>query len=437
MFLLESSLILTIKTLDVRKFLGGVMRALDGSQRRAAVVDCFTKDCAVLTCVLLYCLSKTAKVFYPAVPGWLSSLFFGLAVLLSCVAILEALSSSQAKGAVRIGVALIGVLAATLFAPLILQSVFLEDAIDRLGRSALGTATSLSLFAVAWMIVGATLEKAWAPSSNVLAIAIVGTVALLIFPNIGDDFVVNYRRLNTGRGDGIEFDHLTLGETVPVLILFAFAISQGVFKFIIVAVGVLILFVLGGRTALFALVPAIIGFFAFKRELARYVPLLLLVLFLPLLLAILNYGVLILDSAALSRMFIMNGLESESSYLARSDLFAVGVRALPDQILFGDPTFLVMRFGSVGAYIHGVLSAWQFWGFFAFATIVGCCATVMFVFWRRPALINDVIGSFVLVVFLFGVVCVLGGKHIGFDVFWLGLGMALSRLSFATQHEVC
>lgn len=134
-------------------------------------------------------------------------------------------------------------------------------------------------------------------------------------------------------------------------------------------------------------------------------------------------------------MLILGGLGDENSFLLRSEFIWVGLSALPDQILFGDPTFLVSRLGSVGAYMHNILSAWQFWGGFSFIYTLVCCLIVLIGLWRRPFLVSDAVGDFVLIAFLYGFVCVLTGKHVGFDLFWLGLGMGLARISSSSQCQ--
>lgn len=390
---------------------------------------------AVLFLTVFYVFVKAGKVFLPSVPGFLSSALFLLLLVVSFFPILQSLVKVGRVGQVQRIVVFIGVLAAALILPLVMHRFFLVDRLDHLGRSPLDTAASLSVFSLCWVIIGAVLQRAMLPYSNSIGFVALVVPLILVLPSIGSDFVIDYRLLNAGRSDGLEFNHLVLGETVGVLVLFAIAISQGYLRVVAIGLAVFVLFALGGRTALFSIVPTLLVFFAVKRQLTRYLPVLFFLVFVPLVFFLIVYADFILESTALSRMLIIGGLGDENSFVLRSEFIKIGLHALPDQILFGDPTFLVDRLGTVGAYMHNILSAWQFWGFFTFFYILVCCLIVLIGFWRYPFLANDAVGDFALITFLYGFVCVLSGKHVGFDLFWLGLGMGLARVASSSQRE--
>lgn len=407
-----------------------------GASRLGERISFVNSGFFVLVFVILYSIAKAGKVFFPGIPGFSSTIFFVLAFFSGCMPAIAAIFSKKSDESVRKGTVWIIFLIAALITPLIFHRIFLVDQQDFLGRSPLNTAMSLSLFAVAWLIIGASLQIAELQRSNLLAIAVFAILLALVLPSLGEELVIDYRRLNAGRADGLEFDHLVLGETVPLLIFFAFAVAGKGLKFVAIGLGVFVLFALGGRTALFAIVPTLVAFYAIRRQLSSYLPVLAVLLGVPLFAAFIVFADVIFQSSALSRMLIVGGLEEENSFVLRADFFAIGLQGLSGQVLFGDPTFLVERLGSVGTYMHNILSAWQFWGAFTFFYIVSCSIFVLICMWRKPDLTSDPIGEFVLVTFLYGVVCVLSGKHVGFDLFWLGLGMGLARISNSKQSAV-
>lgn len=236
----------------------------------------------VLFLVLFYVFFKASKVFFPSFPSILSSVLFLLVLAASCLPFFQALIKIEKNGQVRRGTLFIGALIVVLILPLVMHRIFLVDQLDHLGRSPLDTAASLSLFAVCWLIIGAVLQRARLNYNNLIGLVALLAPLFLVLPNIGNDFVIDYRLLNAGRSDGIEFNHLVLGETIGLLVLFSVAISQKYLRVLAIISGIFVLFALGGRTALFSIVPTLLIFFAVKRQLAKYLPILILLVFVPL-----------------------------------------------------------------------------------------------------------------------------------------------------------
>lgn len=382
----------------------------------------------VFILVIAYSVVRTLRVFYPALPSSVSLAFLVGAFGVSCLRVLSDLVATREKGGLKGGGVLLFVLTLSLLIPSVLQVIFLRESFDFLGRSSVGTTLKIAGFAILWMLIGYEMQRARLKDSNTVSLVLAFAMSLLVFSNLDGGLIINYRLLNAERGDAGEASHLVLGESAVVIIAFAVAAARGVLRYLIGAVGIALLFSMGGRTSLLAFVLSLVAFAIIR---SRSVSLSVLVvsgalaivaIFLP---AIADT---VVDDQALSRMFLAKGISEEGSLLERGYQFEIGLRGLLEQVYFGDPNFLIERLGGMGTYMHNLLSAWQFFGFFTFFIISFVMLYLLRSIYINAAVFEGVVGHFSKLIFLYSFFCVLIGKYIGFNLIWLGIGLCLGRV---------
>ena len=96
----------------------------------------------------------------------------------------------------------------------------------------------------------------------------------------------------------------------------------------------------------------------------------------------------------------------------------------PEQLWIGDPTILATEMGSVGAYIHNLLSVWQVFGFFVFLALVVAIFIALFRMFKilRSVSNNPLFDSAALLL-IYSVLSVLTTKNGGFWCLWFAVGL--------------
>lgn len=310
-----------------------------------------------------------------------------------------------------------------LFIVLVAQHAFLFDFYDANGRSALGFSWLTGTYAITWGLIGLSLSAVRFTSSNLCALAIMSGVALLVLPNMASGYV----NLTALREDtGIEnLSHLWISENIVVLFFLSYALASNyLLRFLLLAAVAVFLVGMLGRSSLFFALAAVAFYeviFSPGRVPAKII-IGVAVFFLSIfvLLGMREY----FDDPMLDKVLFKGGLQADASYGARSEILRLGLSYLDKQLWIGDPTILANEIGSVGAYIHNLLSAWQLYGFpfFVFLILFILCALFKMLYFRfsvgdEPILI---LGALLLI---YSVMSVLAAKHAGFWILWLSLGL--------------
>ena len=317
------------------------------------------------------------------------------------------------------------------------QSALNLSAMDIDGRSSIGHAQNFWMVGTLWLIAGAAIATGTVARSNLFAIGLVGALLFLLW--IGSDglFVVNYGRLSAGLG-GARFSHLNTSDYAVFSLALAYGLASGWLRIIVLVAAVFVLFALGGRSALFAFTAATVLHWIFwggSRPASRLIGGFLLVSVL---------GVVFIYLADLGGaevagkdVLFSQGYASDSSVVARVDQIMLGVADLGRQAMFGDPSLIVKRFASAGAYMHNLLSAWQFYGFAFFVVLVASllyCLRYSYV--NRESYDDSLSTAFVLLL-IYASISVVIAKAITFYLLWLVLGFWLESAVLARAREVC
>jgi hypothetical protein len=121
----------------------------------------------------------------------------------------------------------------------------------------------------------------------------------------------------------------------------------------------------------------------------------------------------------------MDGVSNDFSALERKYFFKHGLTCLGEQILWGKSSVLVREYNDMGAYIHNILSAWQFFGFFPFLLLVGLtirsvfkCSLILFSNRFRK---NNFL-KFMILLTIYSIISILTVKYIFFFPFWFVIG---------------
>jgi hypothetical protein len=309
-----------------------------------------------------------------------------------------------------------------------LQHLYIEDMVDGLGRSALGITRGILLLGLSWMLCGAPVQGLRREQSIALPLSIMVFLSFAVLSNLNGGIFVSYGKLSEGRSDGIELNHLVVGESASFLLLLAYAFITYRWRLLIFVLSTAILFSLGGRSALFSYLFAVGMHFYLNVPVGRKWTH-LLGMFAVLVVFVSIYLLFDLKDDTVTRMLFSQGISVDGSVVERQDGFFRGLKALPSQILIGDPAFLIRTFRSMGTYIHNLLSAWQFFGLLPFLMFVSALVWVAFYIFKNRQKMDGPIDDFGILIFLYSGVSILTAKYIGFQMFWFGIGFWLFRMS--------
>lgn len=310
---------------------------------------------------------------------------------------------------------------------LLLQATFGDDAIDFLGRSSFEQAFKIYILGVLWMLSGAAMVSSRVRRSNEWAIGLALVLVLATLSSVQSGFVVGYNALSEALGVE-DASHLSVGDSVMLATLVAYALSYGRIRLIVLSVCLVVLFALGGRSAFFALPVALLVYDVVIRKNGR--ELLIWAVGVGFLLGL----YLIFEDALRSddlarRMLFVGGLAEDGSALTRLEQLEIGLQNLPAQALYGDPSVLVREFGSLGFYIHNLLSAWQFYGvvfFGVFVIAIGMCVRSAC---RVQGIEDEPALELFSILLIYATVSVVVAKSVSFGLIWLAVGFWLERIS--------
>lgn len=324
----------------------------------------------VLACAFIYSLGMASSIaYYGTIDGSIFKYFLVLAGLLSIgYLFLRICSGSMPKHYVLLVFLILSMIFSVIF-----QILFLENLkeSEELGRYAHSNLLNITLIAIVWLLVGfATGLGSSYKGSNLISIVTMVVLFVFVIPLMDESFVIDYREIDEG------LSHLTAGDGFYILIIAAVASSKGKAYWLVLASSVVLLFMLTGRANLAIFVLAIAFYEFFTSNNVRKL-LFLLVLPFAMLLALVIISVLtekIADDGLASKMLFSYGLENDGSFNARYEQLINGIHSLKSSLLFGDASDLIRVSGSMGAYIHNILSWIQFYGLLSFFVLISVMA---------------------------------------------------------------
>lgn len=191
-------------------------------------------------------------------------------------------------------------------------------------------------------------------------------------------------------------------------------------KIYIFLIAVIALFVLNSRSSLYIFIFSNLIYFMFFIKFRKNI-LLLLLSFSLFFLYLEQFFKLVSEN---SRMFsILFGDEDQSS-LERKVLFKHGVKQILDNIFLGDYGGVINLHGSLGSYIHNLLSYWQAYGLFAF--LLSC---YFFLFQSLEAILkffkNKMKGNYdyIFILSIYLIVTVIFSRSYNWYFSWFILGL--------------
>ncbi|MFK8078793.1 MAG: hypothetical protein AB8B97_00790 [Granulosicoccus sp.] len=311
------------------------------------------------------------------------------------------------------------------FTVVTLQRIFYDTYIGFDGNNIQESLQSIWIVSSLWFLIGGSFAAASLKESPVLALLIAGSVTAIMVFGVDAELFQSYKSDDFDQRES-RISHLNVERYIVIPMILAYALSPKT-RWIVALCGIVCLFLLGGRTALFVFILTL-TFMNLGGNILRNAVLLLIVggaLFGGLRYAVGN-GIINPDNEQVSEMLFLGGVSEDNSFNARVQLLQESLQDLPEQFLVGNFSITAERYGDFGTYIHNILSAWQFYGFFMFFGIVACliyCAITMFTE-KRASSPMMVFSSFILVYVLISVVL---SKYVGWTMLWFAMGLWMLR----------
>lgn len=306
------------------------------------------------------------------------------------------------------------------------QKIFLGTYVGFDGIDTLSNISTVYLLMVIWFFAGGAAAHAVFGESMATALIIMIILVVSIQLGLGDEAAVDYRAIN--QESGLEdISHLSLEKYILLLLAFAYAICSKT-RWLALLIGLFVLFLMGGRTALATF--AVTGLaLSLRGNMTRNLILfsVVSVIAFSFLRYTIDTGVIDVQSKAVRDILFLDGFGEDASFNARVELYNVALPHLQEQFLFGDYTLTTRATGYFGTYIHNLLSAWQFFGFFVFLGIalalLYCLHRAMTALKRNPTTI-DVFGAFMVI---YVIISMIVGKSVVYNLLWFVLGFWLLK----------
>jgi len=250
------------------------------------------------------------------------------------------------------------------------QAALNLDANDLNNRSSWEFTFNAWIYNILYLFAGAACTQAHYKKSNIFALALALLVVVPLLNTLDGGLFVDYYKLKQVTGNQ-NLSHLYISEWCVFLFFGAYAFSNKLLRPILLIVAVASLFAMQGRSStLFTFFTLVSFTFLIEGKKIFYTAALCAVLagvafvFLPV--ADVFFDA---NDRALDRMTLSTG-EDDNSLQGRSDILMFSIGHLPKSALFGDPTFIALKVGTMGSYIHNLLSMWQFFGVLPFLLMV-------------------------------------------------------------------
>lgn len=176
--------------------------------------------------------------------------------------------------------------------------------------------------------------------------------------------VIDYQAISEAAGKDV--NHLVVAPNALALMFISLAYSRGLVRLSVYFFCVILLFMVGSRTALFfgSFVALMVLFFVGQAR-VRLLSILGSSFIVFLLIVFQGY----FEKDVAERMFFGDGFSDDLSGASRLIQFEAGFQALSEQVMIGDMNFVVRYFGGVGFYMHNILAFWQEFGLTVFLIV--------------------------------------------------------------------
>lgn len=299
---------------------------------------------------------------------------------------------------------------------LAIQAVIIPDVYDSFGRSSRGYAFSVLIYSGLCFGAGCALPLL-ARSRIAVPLSLAATLATVyLFFSNSEGLSIWWRGIVYE--DGSRPSHLSVDESVISLFFLAFSSLRSRLRYGIVVALLICLFLAGSRASIFMVAIAFAGAMMLdKQDSSKWIYAFLgIIVIIPIIMMNSEWGAFVLDS------LFPRGFTGDASYRDREILLNESGRDLLSQFWIGDPTLIVHRFGSAGAYIHNLLSAWQFYGFLAFACVAAALIAATYRAIRFNYGGNHGGYIFGLILLLYAIMGVAAAKFVGVHSLWFALG---------------
>jgi hypothetical protein len=270
------------------------------------------------------------------------------------------------------------------------------------------------------MMGGYALAEGGFRESWIASIVLFLIVAVPVAMGLHGGFVMDYSYYDSSRANS-DPNHLTINSFASPALVASFALAPGRFRYIVFVLGVVASFAMGGRAdfGLF-IFTAIIFWWTTSNSVSKlkYISMGLMAL-LGLVFAMPSS---FMSTSGVSRMLFAGGLSGDTSYVARVSFLYEDAPRLPSEAFFGNVSDLVKYHGSIGAYIHNILSVWQYYGVVVFLFVFCLLISHAVYVWRlRKSFMTatDKLGATILCYTFTGVLL---AKAVPFPMMWIALG---------------
>lgn len=309
----------------------------------------------------------------------------------------------------------------TMFCNLFLQFIFLDNIVDKEGRYSITYNFSSFINILSYIFLGFFCSGIKIKKKTFFPVVIMLFILIIFYPYMDLFYLINYNLLPR---EGL--NHLTLGITLNHVIFFCFSSVSVFFQIVVFLLTCFILYSTTGRSILILYVVSILS--VFFLQLRKKYKILFLV-FLGVLLVV-SFPVIftlylnIKNVSEIRQMFFFLDLTSDTSFQARINQLEVGLSALPYQLFIGNPNYLIYNFNSLGAYIHNILSMWQFYGFIPFCVFLFLLTKYFFKYvFSSPTFIKQ--NLFSVVSIIYSCFSLMLTKNYEFDFAWFTLSYVL------------
>jgi len=328
------------------------------------------------------------------------------------------------------------VLMALIALAVLIQISALPDIVDWQGRSAHSFLLAFTGFNFFWLFVGYGLQVIGrVPQCKWIALVLLLTVAILIIGVLHGDLVINYRDFEINMPGGERATHLTVGPSTFLLLIWVYALASGWVRMFAFIVTLPILFAIGGRADLVIYPIAVIAYEFLNKVSLPKLAVAMLILILGAL-VIVNLPFSVLDFGGVPRMIFADGIEPDSSYIARNIVLRSSLQELPKQAPVGDVSSIVVLFGSVGSFMHNLLSVWQFYGVVVFLLLVVLLISNIRRIRQLGADSTNALGVFGILVFVSACVGVIIAKSFVYPTLWVALGYCTGNFPSVGHNEL-
>jgi len=313
------------------------------------------------------------------------------------------------------------ILIALSFGAMALQFLNLQEYAGSDGVAILQNARTNWVISMLWLFAGGAAALFNAKESPTLAIVVLLLTGFAFIGGLDEQLRVSYYDIKE-LGVVERISHLSMEKHVMFLLILAYCLSPKT-KWLVAVAGIAMLFTMGGRTSLTVFIVCVIAMNIGRKSIKNFAILGIIgvMVFFSLRYAIENH-IVDIDNPQVASMLFIDGIEEDSSFLARKMLLETSLQYLDDQFLYGDPTIIPQTFGGSGNYIHNILSVWQYYGFFVFI----CVSLILLFSLRRMVVLKAMnptpkilFGSFFL---MYVSISMILSKSAGWDLLWFTLG---------------